>query len=119
MSELVTEEILEKAVSQYWDYLVDETADFARAMGLAMGLRWDDKEPEQQEKERRRFAVLLRFAAPMIARQAWEEGFEAGDAYGAYMERHLERLERDGADNGEPHECKRCPVKENPYEEEA
>lgn len=45
----------------------------------------------------------------------WEEGFQDGAAYGAYTDRHLER---EGAENGEPHECKRCPVKTNPYEEE-
>lgn len=45
----------------------------------------------------------------------WDQGFRVGDTWGSRMDRHLNH---EGAESGEPHECKRCPTYTNPWKEE-
>jgi hypothetical protein len=72
MSELVTEEILEAAVSRHWDLISDDAKEVLRKFGREPR-RWPDIDPRRQAVERERFTGILRIAAPMIAARALEE----------------------------------------------
>lgn len=69
MSELVTDEILDKAIGQHWDLRADEARELFQKCGK-VPTYWADVDPKRKADEKYRYTDLLRFVAPLIARQA-------------------------------------------------